>query len=184
MDLVEELAKKGTFGVLISRLCPMTLGHQKLIELLIGAFGEKYIIFLGSSNNKISMPDFFSHRERSTFAKIVFSDLRIIGLPDYGNNEEWFGAIEEYLDVAGAKGERIVFVAGSFEDVEWFHQTGRNVFTVDRYSGEHTPRISGSQVRSALIERQPLEGLLDLRLIVPVQTLFDAKWPNFLKHRA
>ncbi len=184
MELVEELSKKGTFGVLISRLCPMTLGHQKLIELLMQAFGDDYIVFLGSSNNKISMPDFFSHKERSTFAKIVFPNLRIIGLPDYGNNEEWFGALEEYLAVAGAQGREVVFVAGSFEDVEWFHQTGRNVFTIDRYSGEHTPRISGSQVRSALIERQTLEGLLDQRLIVPVQTLFDAKWPDFLKHRA
>lgn len=183
MALAEQLVQKGTFGVLVSRLCPMTLGHQKLILLLMDAFVEKYIVFLGSSSNKISMPDFFSHRERSCFAKMIFPHLRIIGIPDYGNNDEWFGALEEYLDVVGAKGETVVYVAGSWEDAKWFHQSGKNVFTVDRFSGEHTPKISGSEVREALVQRKPLDGLLDPRLIEPVRSLFDQKWPLFLKHR-
>lgn len=184
MGLAQELAARGTFGVLISRLCPMTLAHQALIQLLIDTFGEKYIVFLGSSSNKMSMPDFFSHRERSRFAKIVFPNLRLIGIPDYGNNEEWFGALDEYLDAVGAHGETVVFISGSWEDVQFFHEIGRNVFTIDRFSGEHTPVISGSQVRNALVERQSLEELLDPRLIVPVRELFDKKWPEFLKHRS
>ena len=184
MALFDDLRKQGTFGVLVSRLCPMTRAHQTLIQLLLDAFGEKYIVFLGSSNAKISIPQFFSHRERVGFARIVFPNLRVIGIPDYGNDVEWMGALDDYLDVVGARGEKVVFVAGSFEDVAYFHEIGRSVFTVNRFSGEHTIPISGSQVRSALIERQPLDALVDTRLVSPVRDLFDKKWPEFLKLRA
>ena len=164
-----------TFGVYVGRLCPMHAGHQTLIESLIEVFPENHAVLIGSCNKPISIRHLFSYADRGDFVKAVFPNARIAPLPDFETDASWFRALDDLLSVMGVNPMQAIYIGGSKEDVEFYYDNGRSVHIINRYNGP-TTKVSGSEVRDAMIEKRSLYGLLDPKIIPLVQERFATRW--------
>jgi nicotinic acid mononucleotide adenylyltransferase len=174
--LRQDAEEKGaTFGVYIGRLCPMHLGHQALVEGLLEVFPQNHAVFIGSCNRPISIRNLFSYGDRSDFVKAVFPRVRIAPLPDFETDESWFRALDDLIYILGAEPKNVIFIGGSKEDVDFFYNNGRTVHIVNRYTGP-TKKVSGSEIRDAMIEKHSLDGLLDPKVISLVTERFPTRW--------
>ncbi len=156
------------------RACPIHLGHQAVLKKMIADVGqEQSLLFLGSSNRVLSFKYMFSFKERHDLAKRLFPELQILGLPDFGNDEEWLFNLDTQLKALGSSLESVTFYGGCHEDIVWFTERGLQTNITNRFSGEESPVISATQVRDALLEKRSLEGLVDPLLHEPVRELFE-----------
>lgn len=102
------------FRVAVGRYNPMHLGHEKIFEsMLQGAGNNGCLAIIGSSNAGFSLRHYFSYEERRRFIKMIFSDLKIVGLPDYPTDQEWLMALDDILRAMGVKPEQVVFSAAA-----------------------------------------------------------------------
>lgn len=170
-------------GVYVGRLCPIHLGHEKVIEFMIDEFWiDKCILLLGSCNANFSLRNFFSYTERKSFIQKIYPQLTITGIPDYGSNEDWLGHLDDILMTKWNKDilNHVTFMWGCEEDVDFFLETWRQVKIYNRFNGT-TPKISATEVRDALIERRDLKWLLNENIIEDVKSIFYPKWEKFKK---
>lgn len=69
------------------------------------------MLILGSANEKRDLHNLFDLIDRSRFWQILVPGIRIVGLPDFVNNdEEWFFALDQILRVAGIDPMKAVFL--------------------------------------------------------------------------
>ena len=166
----------------IMRVNPIHLGHEELIKLMLQKAAEssaESILFVGSCNAPISMPDFFNYQQRTRFIKILFPELQVIGMPDYrGDNACWFQALDDYLCSAGFIPQEVTFFGGCKEDVRELVADGRKIRIINRFDGT-TPKISGTELRDALVENRPLGDLLNPCLHEIVKDEFRLSWQKF-----
>jgi hypothetical protein len=73
---------------------------------------------------------------------------------------------------------KLTFFGGSQEDVEFFTVVGRSVVILNRFDGS-TPPISATEVRDALIEKRPVDGLLNAKVAGHISEIFANKWEEF-----
>ncbi len=137
-------------------------------------------MFLGSANHPFTLRHFFSYEERRYFTRKIFPDLRIVPLPDFPTNEEWFLALDDVLVAAGFDPGQVTFFGGCEEDVGFFIDSGRKVRIVNRFDGS-TPKISATEVRDALNKERSLDGLVNPLIADEVRALFKTKWKKFEK---
>jgi 8-oxo-dGTP pyrophosphatase MutT (NUDIX family)/nicotinic acid mononucleotide adenylyltransferase len=173
MMSAEHVAYVGRFG-------PVHLGHHPIMDALIRAFPHNHTICIGSCNAKPSIPNLFRYSDRVEFIKTALPSARLLPLPDFGNDLDWFTALDQLL--APTDPQRVLFIGGSAEDVRFFYEHGRNVHIVNRYHGP-TVHTSASEVRDCLIERRSLEGLVHQKLISLVEERFALRWAEFKKMR-
>ncbi len=168
-------------AVLIGRFCPVHLGHEAVIKGMIEKFGlENCLVGIGSSNHPPSLRHFFTYQERKNFLLGIFPDLKVFGLPDYVTDPEWMDALDDILSVSGLDPKEVVFFGGCQEEVEFFYSFGRKVEIVNRFDGT-TPKVSATEVRDALVQHRPLDGLVNPELAKPIAELFNKKWEEFKK---
>lgn len=170
-----------THGFFIGRMNPIHLGHEAVINQMIATCGVKNsTLIIGSSNAPTSMRHFFSYSERRQFIKLLYPNLTVIGLPDYPTDDEWLVALYDLMStITGtSKTDCPLFFGGTQDDVQWYVKDGHSVEIIDRFSGK-TPVISATQVRDHLLHHQPLDKLLNPRIITPVQDLFEKRWDVF-----
>ncbi|MDQ7814683.1 MAG: adenylyltransferase/cytidyltransferase family protein [Patescibacteria group bacterium] len=175
-----DISTEKGFGALVGRFSPMHLGHQRLIEQLIATFGERHLILVGSCNHAVSFRHLFTYNDRCEFIRAVYPQAHLVGLPDFDENAEWFNQLDDTLALANANPSMVTYVGGCQEDVEFFIESGRRVHILNRFSGE-TPHISATEVRDALIEHRPIDGLIDLRIVGLVKERFDLRWSALRK---
>ncbi len=171
-------------GIFIGRMNPMHLGHQQMIEGVLNKFGNNHLILVGSCNHPISVRHLFNYRDRTEFIRAVFPNLRIAPLPDFErDNETWFHALDDLIQLSGIDPRDALYIGGSHEDVQFYFDNGRNVEIVNRYSGP-TVKVSGSEVRDALIEKRvsDIRKALDKRVFKLVKDRFDTRW-NEIRQR-
>ncbi len=161
-------------AVTVMRACPIHLGHQAVLDTMVADAGvEQCIMFLGSSNRQLSFKYMFSLRERHALVQTLYPDLRVLGLPDFHDDELWLFNLDQQLDVFGASLESVTFYGGCHEDIEWFIVRDLRTKIINRFDGHDSPVISATQVRDALLERRALDGLVDPQIHRKVRTLFD-----------
>jgi nicotinic acid mononucleotide adenylyltransferase len=164
------------YGVFVGRVNPMHLGHQAIIGGLIETFGERHLVLIGSCNKPLSIRHLFPYHDRADFVRAAYPQARVAPLPDFENDDAaWFRALDDLLRLGGIDPAKAVYVGGSREDVEFYYEHGRRTQIVNRYGGA-TVNVSGSQIRDALIEKRPLDGLLDTRVGELVHARFPALW--------
>ena len=168
------------FGVYVGRFNPLHLGHIAVIRSLIETYGEQTLLIIGSSNAPTSLRHFFSYDERKKFIKAVFPDIKVVGLPDYGDDTIWLSALDDILIAAGFDPSKTTFFGGCSEDLRFFEDANRNCSFMNRFDGT-TPKVSATEVRDALILGRPLDGLVDPAISSQVKQLFDQKWEVFKK---
>lgn len=169
------------FGVFVGRVCPTHLGHEKVIGEMIAECGiNNCMAVIGSSNSPISIRNLFSYEERRGFLKMIFPELKVVGLPDYLTDQEWFIALDDILTVWGINPDEVIFFGGCEEDIHFFFEFNRKCKIVNRFDGS-SPKISATEVRDGLIEKRSLIGLLSESIIAEVQNTFLVKWDKLRK---
>ena len=172
---VELLRSQGESGAYVGRQAPMHLGHQAQNEILTTAFPKRHAIFVGSCAHEISIRHLFSFADRARFIKTVFPDARVVPLPDFERDDDWFHAIETLLELFGIDPKRTVFIGGCDEDVRFYNGRGYKVQIINRFDGTTTD-VSGTKVRDSLIHGRSLDGMLDTRIIPLVEETFRKRW--------
>ncbi len=168
------------FGVFIGRMCPIHLGHEAVIRMMLEKCGiKKSLIIIGSSNAPLSWRQTFSYVERRAFIKKIFPEIKVVGLPDYFQDEIWLTALDDLLVVAGFDLKKTVFFGGSAEDLRWFVRKGRKIKIIDRSLGKESPKISATEVRKALLYHCDLKGLVNDIIIQDVKAVFWKNWKKF-----
>ncbi len=174
---------KNNIGVFIGRFCPIHLGHEAVIREMISIHKENSLLIICSSNQKMSMRNFFSYEERRIFIKKIFPNLSIVGLPDYqssGGDNEWLLALDDIISLTGINPEQTIFFCGCQEDIDFFLKAGRRHYIINRFSGK-TPKISATEVRDSLNLNRNLDGLLNPNIKEDVKKCFNNKWKLFKK---
>lgn len=171
--LAEGVERK--FGVYVGRFSPVHLGHQPLLEMLLQTFRDKHLVCIGSCSHQISFRHLFTYPDRFAFIRALFPDIRLVGLPDFDSEPDWFHQLADTLALCGVTLSEATFIGGCHEDISFFVDRGYRVKILNRFSGE-TPRISATEVRDALIERRSIEGLVDPRIIPMVTERFQERY--------
>ena len=166
-------------AVFVGRFNPIHNGHEAIIRGMIEKHGlESCLLVIGSSNAPASLRHFFSYHERKQFIQKVFPGLRLVGLPDYRNDEEWLAALDDILRLAGMEPAGTTFFGGCQEDIRFFLDDGRECTILNRFDGS-APKTSATEVRDALIAGRPLDGLVHASILEEMQNLFKEKWEKF-----
>ena len=167
------------FGVFVGRFNPLHLGHEWVIRHMLEECGPtRCMVIMGSSNAPTSIRHFFSYSQRRHFLKEVFPNLKIVGIPDYGKDEDWLLALDDLISLNGLKPESACFFSGSPEDVDFFVKDNRQVKLLDRFDGT-TPTISATEVRDHLIHHKSLDGLVNPLIIPEIEAQFQRQWEDF-----
>ena len=161
------------YGIFVGRVCPLHLGHQKIIQKMIDDCGvDNCLMFIGSSNASLSWRVLFPYMRRRNWVKRIFKQLKVIGIPDCVNNDtEWFMMLDDYITSVfpEARKEDIIFYGGKQEDVIFFYShENRNVEIVNRYE---LP-ISATQVREMLLLNLDISTVVDPRIAKEVKEVF------------
>ena len=166
-------------GAYLGRFNPLHCAHEQVIGSMVEEYGEKNsLIIIGSANAPFSLRHFFSYEERRAFIKTLFPNIKVISLPDFGNDREWLLALDDIISLGSAT--QTVFFGGCEEDVSTLIDGGKTCHIFNRFDGT-TPKISATEIRDALIYGRPLEGLVNPRIAADIQKLFSQKWERFKK---
>lgn len=168
-------------GIYLGRFSPFHLGHKRVVDEMIKKCTiHNSIIIIGSSNihAPTSMRNFFTYTERRYLIKKIFPLMRIIGLPDYSDEEMWFLALGDLLDALNINQHKAVYFGGSQQDVDFFIRKKRRVHIVNRFDSELD--ISGSKIRDYLIQKKSIGGLVDHRIINDIEEMFNNRWPHIM----
>lgn len=168
------------FGVVLGRLNPITKGHERNIGEMIARCGNRSLVVLGSCNAPMSMRHFFSYGERRAFIKALFPEVRVVGMPDYGDDADWMTALDDLLALTGVDPSEMIFFSGSEQDAEYFLAANKHVEILDRHSGT-LAKVSATQVRDMLIAGGDLSQYINPAIADEVASLFAAKWEAFRK---
>jgi len=167
------------YGVYVGRINPLHLGHEAVAGKMLKMFGsDNSLMVIGSSTAPFSLRHFFSYEERENFAKKIFPNLKVVGLPDYPTDKEWLIALDDILFANGFDLERTVFFGGCKEDVSFFIDAGRECHIIDRFDGT-TPVISATEIRERLVDDQSIGGMVNSIIEDEVRTLFAEKQKKF-----
>lgn len=141
---------------------------------------ECSLLVIGSSNADFSLRHFFSYHERKGFIRTLFPEIRIVGLPDYHNDQEWLAALDDLILAAGMDPQEVTFFGGCQEDIRFFIDDGRSCSIINRFE-QGSVKISATEVRDALILGRNLSDMVDPKLVPGIQKLFALKWEKFKK---
>lgn len=168
-------------GVYIGRFSPIHLGHVAVIDEMINKYGySRSLVMIGSANTQQSLRHFFTYAERKAFIKEVYPQIRVVGLADYKNDDDWYDAIIDLVKLAGAYSFEVEYFSGCKEDCTILSQYTTNITILNRWDGT-TPIISATGVRDGLIHNRALDGQLHPSTIQPIRDCFALKWAEFEK---
>ena len=122
---------------------------------------------------------FFLIPSDALLLKKIFPEIKVVGLPDYFQDEVWLTALDDLLEIAGFIPEKTVFFGGSSEDLRWFVRIGRKIKIVNRFLDKESPKISATEAREALLHHRDLGGLVNDTIIQDAKMVFWKKWEKF-----
>ena len=158
---------KEKVGIFVGRLCPIHVGHMETIDKMIEECGEENsLIILGSVGQKVTFRVLFSYwQRRQWITKLYGDEIRIVGLPDFPNdNESWLNLLEDLVYASFAHKGNIqpeyVFYGGSVNDVELFTDKGWSVRIVDRTAMP----VSATVIRDMALRGMDISQFVDSQI--------------------
>jgi hypothetical protein len=146
------------YGVYVGRFCPVHIKHERVIGKMLEKYGNKNsLVIVGSCNSHQNFRNIFNYSDRKYFLKSIFPELRVVGMPDYGNVPRWLEALDDILRLAGINPKEVEYFGGSAEDVSYFIDDGRKVAILNRHKGEY-PDLSATFIRNCLRDRKYQEA--------------------------
>ena len=171
-------------GVVNGRQCPTHLGHEAIIRAMIEECGPKNsLVIIGSAQAEMnSIHTFFPYVDRRRFILKIFPELegRILPLCDFKRDEDWLTALDDLLTGCGFDPYSAIFYSGSQEDAHFYSDAGRHCRILNRFDGT-TPKISGTEVRDALVERRSIKEMINPLIVDDVEKTFGRLWAEFKK---
>lgn len=135
-----------TVGVYVGRFSPFHLGHESVIRAMITDVGlEKILIVVGSASEFGTDRNPYSYKERRTFIRSVFSNIKIVPISDVADDDIWFQQLDDLVDSVFPEKLNVVYYSGSIDDSKYYPRD-RTVKIIDR----NIIPISGTQVRECL----------------------------------
>ncbi|MBI3633974.1 MAG: hypothetical protein HY226_06845 [Candidatus Vogelbacteria bacterium] len=181
-DAVDDLWKTMD-GVYVGRLCPVHLGHEKIMDEMVGNHGiERSLLMLGGANETLSYRHLFNYSERKGLVLKLpkYEGLTVLPLPDMPTDPEWLEVLDDMLKSAKIDPMRAVFYGGCEEDIDFFIKAKRRTKIVNRFDGS-SPKVSATEVRDALVHDRTLDGLVNPLLHRPLRELFAQNWEKLKK---
>lgn len=171
-------------GVFVGRLSPPHIGHQRIIDRMIEERGiENCVCFLGSSVSPMTWRNLFNYNERCKWVKILYPNLRVVGIPDTidNNNYMWCDMLEDYIAAIFPTNSGILYYSGSKIDAAFYHKEGvlhkkRETRIIDRSIID----VSASKIRHRLEKGKSIKGLVDKLIIEDVTTIFNYNYENII----
>lgn len=171
-------------GVYVGRFNPLHRGHVAVINKMLETCGfEHSLLVIGSANASFSLRHFFSYSERREIILSLFPELKVVGLPDFPEDDgAWLTALDDLLRLGGANPEEVIYFSGCEEDARFFLAAGRSCVIVSRF-GESLQGVSATRVRDALIHNNSKElyELLAPGSLAMIKSRFQEKWEEFKK---
>jgi len=171
-----------TVGISVARVSPFHIGHQRLIGQMIEDCGiERCLGFIGSCASQISWKNLFTYNDRKRWYKTLFPHLRILGMPDTADwdIENWLSMLDDYIEAIFGKSDEVIFYGGDTYDIRFFIENQRKTVIVNRY--DHT-RISATDIRNLLLEKQDISKLIDPRIHDDVVATFKKRNDQFMRY--
>ena len=145
--------KKFKFGLAVMRCQPYHLGHERLIEKMIGEC-EDCIVVLGTIQEWRTKKNPLTFEERKKLILNTHPRLRVLGIPDLGHPELWgeyvLKLVEEYFIKNNEKPKKAdTYYVGSQYDAQWLEGHIGHIVNINR-NDAHYPFISGSMLRDML----------------------------------
>jgi len=174
------------YGVYVGRFCPLHINHEKIIRELIKDFGyDGSLVVIGSSNAPLTKRNIFTYSDRKGFIKKLFPDVRVTGMPDFGNVPRWLEAFDDMLNLAGMTPDNTLYYGGSKEDLDYFIHDRRDVLIFDRMSGDKGG-LSATKVREYLKcgEEREITKTINPMLIKEVKDIFKIRRRELIETEA
>lgn len=162
------------FAVFVGRMCPIHIGHTRVINEMVDDFGvHNCLVILGSCATPLEWRVLFDYSTRKRWVKrIIPKGVRIIGMPDLPHNDDgWMELLEDYIKASfECDMSQVVFFGGSSEDIEIFDRYGHRIYNCER-DGERY--VSATNVRRLLLNGEPIDTLVDPRIVKEVVEIFN-----------
>lgn len=131
--------------VFLGRFAPFHEGHKILLIKLVSNFGINNCIVMIGSSNVINDRTPYQPEERKEMIKEIFSKIKIIYIPDVGDDILW---LENLKKLEKEMNEKFIFYGGSLKDLEVLSREFKIIVLVDRLT--EGKGISGTKIRSEL----------------------------------
>lgn len=144
-------SKPYKLGIIVGRFQTFHTGHESMINTAV-TLCEKVGVFVGSSQESLTMKNPFSYEERERILRKVFSDkIEIYPLPDVGvgNNSKWGEYVLENVEKRFHRLPDILVSGKEGRRVDWFDcEKG---FSIAELYVPKTIYISATTMREYLI---------------------------------
>lgn len=144
-------SKPYKLGIIVGRFQTFHTGHESMINTAV-TLCEKVGVFVGSSQESLTMKNPFSYEERERILRKVFSDkIEIYPLPDVGvgNNSKWGEYVLENVEKRFHRLPDILVSGKEGRRVDWFDcEKG---FSIAELYVPKTIYISATTMREHLI---------------------------------
>jgi nicotinic acid mononucleotide adenylyltransferase len=173
------------FEIFFGRMCPLTLGHDRIISDMINRVGiENCLIMVGSCNAPLSFRVLFDYQTRRNWLKRIYgNELKVIGLPDYPHDDiQWNYALFDYITSITNSNE-LVFNVGSMEDSYGILTSYKKYFNGEvkcivnkrdeiDYNNFNASMISATLVRDCLLKDIDIIDLVHPKIKSEIEAVF------------
>lgn len=164
-------------GIFVGRCSPLHNGHQYIIEHMLQKYESQHLICLGSVNEPVSDRNIFNYKFRHNCIKQLYPDAKVIGIPDFPNNNKlWFFNLYNLINLIfkcnvtvpmtherkGVKGDTdLVFHGGSESDI-WYAVNENHFYEVfnrdNKFVDSHY--ISSSLIKEKLKNKESISDMV------------------------
>lgn len=156
--------------VFIGRMSPMTLAHNRCINIAMG-MADKVVVLIGSSGEPRTLKNPFTYEERKNWVKTVVgqtnNDVFIAPIYDYPyNDNKWVAGVQKAVAEISKEIENPkIGIIGYYKDDGSFWLTDLfpkwSNINVKPVGDDHGFLISATDVRNAFYEETAKYGLID-----------------------
>ncbi len=137
-------------GAFVGRFNPLHKGHMRTADRMIYNHGRQSLLMIGSANAPLGLRNLFTYRERRDFIKMVYPKLRVVPLPDFPSDADWFNALIDITEAAFPFFHQVILYCGDINDISSFDYRDKvTIQVVDRYQEQV---VSATEVRTSLMQ--------------------------------
>jgi len=154
-------------AIFIGRFQPIHLGHLHAIKKALEKFDE-LVIVIGSSNKENTYENPFSFEERKKMIESCLPNIKIIGMEDMENDENWVGTLLEKIEFD-------VVISGTDLTKKCFSGI-KGIVEPDLLEPE---KYNGTKIREMIIRGENWKDLVPEEIVEFIENI---NWEERLKH--
>lgn len=167
------------YWVYIWRFNPLHLWHQHVIQTMIEDNGiENCLVVVWSVNQPLSDRNIFSYQERENFLREKFPWLKVVWIPDFDTDDEWFEVLDKLIDKAFPSSwkhiwlQDVVFYGWAEQDIWYILPKWYTYKIVSRNDGQFD-WLSSTKVRESLRSDKDISWMVDPSLVPKIKHIYN-----------